>query len=301
MTPGEWAVSIAGTPTGETVATGLALLSALAHACFGALQKGRHDPWMTRAAVDFNYLLIATPIALIFFPLPEPALWPLLAGVIVIHAIYKTFQAMAYDRGSYTAVYPVVRGTGPLATVIFAMIVFGEVFGPGQWLGVLLLSGSIIGLAVVNIRQEKISRARLRDALILAVITGMMVAIYTTYDAYGIRLAQDPFTFIIWFFIMDGLVFPVLAIGWYRRMSHPPALGPLFFRGFVGTLLAFMSFGAVMLATRLDKVGEAAALRETSVVFAALIGWLVLGEKVGRAQAALMVLIAVGAVLVELG
>ena len=84
-------------------------------------------------------------------------------------------------------------------------------------------------------------------------------------------------------------------------MANPPVLGPLLRRGAIGALVAFGSFGSIMLATRLGKVGEAAVLRETSTVFAALIGWLVLGEKVGPRRMALMALIALGAVIVEMG
>lgn len=76
---------------------------------------------------------------------------------------------------------------------------------------------------------------------------------------------------------------------------------PLVKRGVLGAFVAYFSFGAIMLATRLDRVGEAAVLRETSTVFAALIGWAVLGEKVGRVPAALMALIAAGAVVMEWG
>jgi drug/metabolite transporter (DMT)-like permease len=82
-------------------------------------------------------------------------------------------------------------------------------------------------------------------------------------------------------------------------MQNPPSLPPLALRGFIGGLIAFASFGSIMLATRLDKVGEAAILRETSTVFAALIGWLVLKETVGPRRIALMALIALGAVIVE--
>jgi len=299
---GDFIVSLAGTPDGKTLATVLALVSALAHAGFGAIQKGRHDPWLTRGAVDLFYCGLALPFALFVFPLPDARLVPVLGGVFVIHAIYKILMAMAYSRGAYTAVYPVVRGTGPLVTVVFAWIVFGELFRPVQWLGVVLLSGGILALALFNIRaMEAIGRRRLAHALWLAFATGLATAAYTTYDAYGIRLAADPFTFLAWFFVVDGALFPVLAIGWYRRHPAPPRPGPLLVRGLAGALSAYVSFGCVMLATRLDKVGEAAALRETSVVFAALIGWLLLGERVGRAQAALMVVIAAGAILVEIG
>ena len=138
-------------------------------------------------------------------------------------------------------------------------------------------------------------------ALVLAGITGLFVALYTTYDAYGIRATADPFTFLAWFFMIDGIVMPIYAYLRYRAMKQPPTVGPLMLRGFFGGLVAFMSFGAVMLATRLDKVGEAAVLRETSTVFAALIGWLVLKETVGPRRIALMALIALGAVIVEMG
>jgi drug/metabolite transporter (DMT)-like permease len=133
------------------------------------------------------------------------------------------------------------------------------------------------------------------------VMTGGFVALYTTYDAYGIRATADPFTFLAWFFFIDGVFMPVVqAIRW-RRLAVKPALGPLFARGLIGAFVAFFSFGSIMVATRLDKVGEAAVLRETSTVFAALIGWLVLKESVGPRRLALMALIALGAVIVEFG
>ncbi len=84
-------------------------------------------------------------------------------------------------------------------------------------------------------------------------------------------------------------------------MARQPVLGPLMWRGFIGALIAWVSFGGVLLATRLDKVGEAAVLRETSVVFAALIGWFIMGEKVGPRRLFLMALVALGAVIVEMG
>ena len=145
------------------------------------------------------------------------------------------------------------------------------------------------------------NRENLPVALILAVATGMFVALYTTYDAYGIRASADPFTFLAWFFMIDGVVLPFYAYVRWRAMPMPPAPGPLMVRGVSGGLVAFFSFGSIMLATRLDKVGEAAVLRETSTVFAALIGWLVLKETVGPRRIALMALIAVGAVIVEVG
>ena len=228
-------------------------------------------------------------------------MWLIFLGAFVIHVIYKLLQAWAYTKGAYTVVYPVVRGTGPLFAVVGAYLIFGERFNAVQWLGVAVLLSGIFGLAVYNLRNLVAARDTLHAALGLAVLTGLFVALYTTYDAYGIRATADPFTFLAWFFMIDGLVMPVIAWRRWHRMENPPDVAPLMLRGVIGGFIAFASFGSVMLATRLDKVGEAAVLRETSTVFAALIGVLVLKETVGPRRIALMALIAAGAVIVEMG
>lgn len=298
-----WFVSLDGTATGSQVATFLALLAALLHAIFGAMQKGRHDPWLMRGAIDINYAMIAAPFALFVVPWPEPHMWPIFAGAFVIHTVYKVLLAMAYSRGAFTVVYPVVRGTSPLFAVIGAWLIFDEVFTLTQWLGVAVLITGLFGLAVYNLIHVTLNRDTLHMALGLAVLTGLFVALYTTYDAYGIRATADPFTFLMWFFLIDGLVMPLVAVQRWRALavpSRPPVL-PLMKRGVIGAIVAFFSFGSIMMATRLDKVGEAAVLRETSTVFAALIGWLVLKETVGPRRIALMCLIALGAVIVQFG
>ena len=282
------------------LALALALLAALLHAVFGALQKGRHDPWTSRMAIDASYGIMALPLALFVVPRPEPHMWPIFAGAFAIHVGYKLAQGVTYTKGAYTVVYPVVRGTGPLFAVIGATIVFGERFSALQWLGVATLLAGIFGLAVYNLVFLDVQRDSLPLALSLAVLTGLFVAFYTTYDAYGIRATADPFTFLAWFFAIDGLGFaPLVALFHRRALARIADWGALLRRGVTGGLVAFGSFGSIMLATRLDKVGEAAVLRETSTVFAALIGYLMLGEKVGHRRLVLMTLIAAGAVIVE--
>lgn len=297
----EWLISIEGTETGHSVALGLALMAAFLHAVFGALQKGRHDPWLTRGAIDFCYMVMAMPFVFFVVPWPETHMWPIFAAVWLIHVVYKLLQAWAYTKGAYTVVYPVVRGTGPLFTVIGAYLIFGETFTGIQWIGIAVLLAGIFGLALYNMVFLVSERETLNAALGLAVLTGLFVALYTTYDAYGIRATANPFTFLAWFFMIDGFLMPFVAAFRWLRMADRPTLGPLMARGMVGGLVAPLSFGAVMMATRLDKVGEAAVLRETSTVFAALIGWLFLKETVGPRRIALMALIALGAVIVEMG
>ena len=297
----EFILSIEGTETGRQLAVVLAILAAILHAAFGALQKGRHDPWLTRGAIDASYGLMAAPFALFVVPWPEPHMWLIFAIAWVIHIIYKCLQAWAYTKGAYTVVYPVVRGTGPLFTVIGAYVLFGETFTRTQWMGVAVLLTGIYGLAAYNLRTITVARDTMPLALGLAVITGLFVALYTTWDAYGIRASADPFTFLAWFFMIDGIALPFYAAWRWSRMPDAPTLAPLALRGFVGGIIAFFSFGSIMMATRLDKVGEAAVLRETSTVFAAVIGYVFLKETVGPRRLSLMALIAAGAVIVEMG
>jgi drug/metabolite transporter (DMT)-like permease len=295
---GDFIIQIAGTEQGARLASILAITAAFLHAVFGALQKGRHDPWISRAAIDLSYLVLALPVALFLVPWPDPHLWPVLAGAMGIHIAYKIAQAKTYQRGAFTVVYPVVRGSAPLVVVLVAMIVFDERFNAVQWVGLGLLVGGIFGLALNSLRKLKVGRDTLVPALAWALITGATVAAYTTYDAWGIRLAANPFTFLAWFFVLDGLFMPLLS---WRRLAALPRVevAPLAARGMIGAVVAFASFGSVMLATRIDDVGRAAVLRETSTVFAALVGWVILGEKVGPRRVALMALIALGAVIVE--
>lgn len=280
---------------------GLALMSAVAHAAFGALQKGRHDPWLMRGSIDAWLMVISAPVAFFMVPWPTSSTFLLLLGAMVLHFAYKVTVALAYERAAYTVVYPVIRGTGPLVTVVGASLIFNEHFAALQWVGVVCLSGAMLLLALRNMAAEKVDLRGLKIGLVWAVAGGVLVACYTVWDAYGIRQSFDPFTFLAWFFFLTAMDFPVLAALRFRRTGAPGGLQSLAVRGFFGALIAWVSFGGVMMATRLGTVGEAAVLRETSTVFAALIGWFILGEAVGPRRLFLMGLIALGAVLVQIG
>ena len=125
---GEWVLLVEGTEFGRSIAMCLALVAAVLHAAFAAMQKGIVNPWIMRGAIDISYGIIALPIALIAVPWPEPHMWLIFAVTWGIHTAYKVLQAMAYMRGAYTVVYPVVRGSGSLFTIIAAFLFFGEVF-----------------------------------------------------------------------------------------------------------------------------------------------------------------------------
>lgn len=297
---GAWVVSLAGTPAGERWAVALALVSAVSHALFGAINK-TGDPFLNRGAINITYAAFALPVALFVTPWPSAALWPVILASFVVHLIYEMLQALSFHRGAYTLVYPIARGSGPLLIAAAATVLFGEALGAGQWLGMAVLSGAIFGLAAVNLRgTDAAARGAVLPAVWAALGTGVMIAVYTLVDAYGMRVAEDPFTFLAWMFLTGIAGSPVIAFFRWRRMPVKPAMGPIVRRGLLGALVAYASFGSLMLATRLDKVGEAAALRETSIAVAAAIGWLWFGERIGALRLSLISLIVVGALMVEL-
>ena len=297
---GDLIVSLSGTEAGEALALALVMLSAVAHAIFGAINKGGADPFLNRGAINVCYSLMMLPFALFVVPWPTPWLWGLLIVSYLIHILYEYLQASAFSKGDFTIVYPIARGTGPIVAMVFALIFFSERFSVWQWIGGIGLSSAIIGLALVNIRRAT-HLSNLRSAIAAALATGVMVACYTAFDAYGIRQAANPMTFIVWFFTMGGVGFPLIAAMRWRGLQAKPPLGDLALRGIFGGIIALMSFGSIMLALRLGSVGEAAALRETSIVFATAIGVLIFNEKIDATRLGLIACIAAGAVLVEIG
>jgi drug/metabolite transporter (DMT)-like permease len=299
---GEYFVNLAGTAEGERLAFFLALVSAFAHAVFAALNKGGNDPYLNRGAINICYSIMAAPFALFVFPLPASSLVPVLLASFVFHVAYEWLQSAAFYRGAFTLVYPIARGTGPIIIAILAIFVFNETLALTQWLGMVILSGAIMSLAGINLVEkgldERVSAA-LKPSILFALGAGICIAFYTTIDAYGIRATANPFTFLAWFFFLGGFGFPLVALHRWRGMSPRPAIPPLVRRGFTGAIVAFFSFATLMLATRIGKVGEAAALRETSIIFATGIGVVFFKESVSPLKLVAIAMIAVGAILIE--
>lgn len=299
---GEIFISMAGTPEGEVLALFLALMSALAHAIFAAVNKGGIDPYLNRGAINIAYSVMAAPFALFVFPLPSEALIPILFLSYLLHIAYEWLQAGAFSRGSFTLVYPIGRGIGPVITALLALFVFSETLILSQWVGLLVLSSAIFSLAFINLAETELTaeaKRGLKISILLASGAGIFIALYTTVDAYGIRLAKDPFTFLAWFFFLGGFGFPVVAYSRWRKLEEKPEIQPLIIRGIFGALIAFFSFATLMLATLIGKVSEAAALRETSIIFATGIGVLFFHEKVDLKRMFVIGLIAVGAIMIE--
>ena len=293
--------TLASHPNAANIAFALALISAISHSIFGALQKDKNDPFLVRAAIDFWFIMLWLPIGLFFMPWPTAYEWLLIAGLFPIHTAYKTALAMAYRNGDYSFIYPIARGSSPFFTALIGFAIFGDALHGWQWLGIVIISLAIMAMAIEAAKRNNLDPKMLKAATWFALLTGALITTYSLYDTFGVRESRSPMIFLTWFYVIDGWIFPLVA--YIKRDSFRPVNGyrPLAWKGFYTSLFGILSFTAIFIASDIGRIGEVFAIRETSVVFAALIGYFFLREKVSPLRFALIGLIALGAILIKVG
>lgn len=280
----------------DTLATTLILISAVFHASSNALIKSGGDKFLMRAIMLGTCGLIALPLVF-FVPLPSTDIWMLLAASIGIHLVYDICLVNAYRFGDLSLVYPVMRGIAPVLTALGAYVVFVEVLSPSQTVALVVLSFGITVFAF----ERKTSALGSRTnwiALGFAVATGITIACYTLVDAAAMRQVMNPWTYIVWFFLFNGLVFP-LGVAVWQRKTIAAAIHTDLLSGVSAGVLGIISYALALLALRLGQTAEVAALRETSVVFAAILGAVFMGEMFGQRRIIAAILIATGAIALK--
>jgi drug/metabolite transporter (DMT)-like permease len=268
-----------------TLPVTLAVLgAALLHASWNALLKASADKQLDTIAVATGSGVLAL-LAAPWVEAPAPESWPWLAGSALVHILYFVFLAGAYRWGELSYTYPIMRGGGPLVVALVGVAVLGEVLPGTQILGVLLISAGIFGFA---------SGSHDRRATLFAVSNALVIGAYTLIDGQGARLSGAPVSYTLWFFAANGMVIATLGMLQLGR-AVPLYLARHWLRAGVGGLFALGSYGVALWAMTRAPVALVAALRETSVIFAALLGAVFLGEKMTRRK-----LLATGAVLAGL-
>lgn len=273
------------------------LLAALMHAAWNALLKAKGpDPSLEPLPVDpgavglsLCWALLGWPLALCAGPL-EPRAWPALLGSVAIHVVYFSLLSAAYRRGALSLVYPVARGLPPMVIALGSALM-GETLSPLGSAGVLA-----IGLGVLALQRPGASWA----ALALASATALCTAAYTLLDAWGVRVSGEPWRYTLHLVALQGSVFSMGALG----LGGRPLLRAVWRRrrtALSSGLLSGGGYAVALWAMGQAKVAAVAALRETSVAFAALIALLFLGEPFDRRSALATALIVGGAVAIRAG
>lgn len=273
---------------------GLVLLAALLHAGWNAMAKSGGRPQFSIASYRLVSALCCLPL-LFLFPIPLAESWLMLFASMVIHTAYYVTLSRAYLVGDLSQVYPLFRGLAPVMVVIGAYFLAGEQLSIGAMLGIGILSAGLISITFTGGAVGKISPAALRWGL----ATSVFIAAYTVADGIGVRLAGNPFSYIIWLFILEPIPIGLWLLatdreGWFNYMrSRPLKIG-------AGALAAASAYAMVIFAMSLAPMGMVSSLRETSVIFAALIGTLMFREPFGRQRIIAAVLVCIGVALIKM-
>lgn len=271
----------------------LILLSAAVHAVVNVLTKRAEDKYAMRLLVGVFSALLVAP-ALFFLPLPSGAWW-FLAGTAFVHAFYELLLVLSYESAAFSAVYPVARGTGPLFTALGAVFFLHEHPPALQLVGILFVCSGVIAIGLSHRATEGALKG-----IGFALATGLTIGAYTLIDASGVRRVADPYSYVLWFFVMHGLSVITTAPGVRGKAVIQGAIRQ-WRLGLLTAALSIVTYGSAMLAYRFGATAQLAALRETSVLFGTALAMSFLGEKMTSRQIIAAMVIAGGAILLQAG
>ena len=232
-------------------------------------------------------------IMLPFVPLPDPVLLPYIAASTVIHWGYYYFLNTSYRFGDLSFVYPVARGMAPLLVALPAFIWLGEALPAGAWAGMICISA---GILILGVRRGGTGASL--PALIMALLTGGTIALYSLVDGVGVRLAEQALTYIIWLFIAEGFVILYIFLPRMERLRAQTRRQVVI--GLAGGVLSALAYALALYAKSKAPLGMVSALRETSVIFAAMIGLIWFGEGPARPRMIAAAMVAAGIVMLAL-
>ena len=268
------------------------LAAAFLHATWNALVKHGGDPFLRLAVVNLTSALAAAPLVFLFAP-PAWAAWPWLLGSLATHLAYYVALGLSYRSGDLSLVYPIARGVAPPLVAALGFLVAGEALGLAGSLAVLLIGGGILALSL----GPRHATPRLHT-LVPALGCGASIAAYTLCDGMGGRASGSTWGYIGWLFLLDGFVFS-FSVFWLRRHRLAASLRLGLRPAAIGGVLSLIAYALVIWAMTLAPMALVSALRETSVVLAALIGTRLLGEPFGSRRLASACLVALGVLLLQ--
>jgi drug/metabolite transporter (DMT)-like permease len=272
----------------------LVLLAALLHASWNALVKSVDDRLAAMALIGATSVAVCVPAVLIA-QLPRGASLPFLLGSVAVHTVYNLLLIGCYRDSDFNQVYPVARGLAPPTVAICAVLLVGERIVTLQAIGLGVLTVGMLSIAAGRGRAS-------RRGLMFAGLTGLAIAAYTVLDGIGVRRSGTSLGYTGWLFVAEGAVVPIL---WWvrRRWAGAPRRLPsgLVVRGVGAGVLSVVAYGLILWAQTRGALAVVAALRETSVVFGALIGAAMFHERMPSRRVLASALIAAGAVMLAAG
>ncbi|MEY5038732.1 MAG: hypothetical protein RL472_1838 [Pseudomonadota bacterium] len=267
--------------------------AAFLHALWNSLLKVGTSRMGAMVILSIGEIPIGLAVALALPPLDwQVAPWVLGAGCA--HFFYKLFLTYAYERGDLSRVYPIARGSAPLVVGVVSPYFLTDVITPVEFAGI-----AVLGAGILLMARGVFASGENRRLIPYALGSACATASYTLIDGQGARVAGDAVAYIAWVFVIDGLFFAAGMLAWKGAAvlpRQPRAWG-------IGMIAAAASYGAYAVsvwAMTIAPIAVVAALRETSILFAVLIGWLVFGERMTRGKALAALVIVSGVMLTRL-
>lgn len=277
----------------SALALGIVLLAAVLHASWNAMVKANGDRAIVLAGVAFVHFVVGT-IMVVLSPMPAPESWPYIFASAVIHYLYYALIFYAYRWGDLSHVYPISRGIAPALVATGAWVFIGETLPTLGFAGLITVTLGILFLTA----GKRVAGTDPR-ALFAALTTGVIIASYSVVDGIGVRLSDSPTAYIGWLFASELPV--TLFILARRRDSLPSLKNKLIWVGLLGGAFSAAAYGLVIYAATLAPLGGVSAVRESSVIIAALIGVFMFGERPIAKRLIAAVIVAVGVVMLASG
>jgi drug/metabolite transporter (DMT)-like permease len=268
-----------------------ALAAAMMHAAWNAGLKSGKDRLLDAALLFGVAGLIGLAVALTRPPLPAEA-WVWIAVTTALHLPYVYLLARAYELGELSHVYTIARGLPPVMIAVLAIPLVDEVPDLLSALGIVILS---FGILIVGLSPG----AHLQGTLIAAAVA-VCIALYSVSDGIGVRASGDAAAYNSWVFVSIAVVTALMAAILRRQEQLPAYIRANWRRGVIGGALSYVSYGLVLWAMTFAPIAGVSALRETSVVFAALYGVIFFGEAAGSRRLIGALIVAVGAIMLKL-
>ena len=273
----------------------IVLFGAFLHAGWNALVKSDGDKFLNAVLIMVFAAVIAGSV-LPFLIQPARASWPFIGTSAVLQAIYVVLIARAYKSGDMSLAYPLMRGSAPLLVALVSLPLIGEPLPALRWLGILIVSGGIMTMAWESLRRNADHKSTVATALLNA----CFIAAYTVTDGIGVRKSDAAIAYTLWIFVLHAV--PLVAWALYKT---PNQLIDLVkrraFAGLLGGFGTIGSYGAALWAMSLNvPVASVAALRETSILFAAAISFVLLKEHIGKWRLLGIAFIVCGVIVIRL-
>jgi drug/metabolite transporter (DMT)-like permease len=277
-----------------------AVLGAAAlHALWNSLVKSASDKFLSSAVVAL-WCGVAAVVAALVLPRPAAVAFPFIVASAIIHIVYFMLVGQLYRSADLSVAYPIMRGLAPLIAALIALATLGEAPGPIASLGVAALVAGVLAMGASGFAHGRINR----PTILVALANSAVIAIYSVIDGQGARLsgAGSAFAFAYnsWADALTALAYlPIILF--LRGRAAVVAFAGHWRRGLMGGLAAFFGYAIVIWAMTRAPIAAVAALRETSVVFAAIIGVVALGEPFHAQRAIAVLVILAGIILLRLG